>query len=154
MRYIDNLNSLTSTREQLQSARRAGRYATALAAAWEGGLGAGMGAGICQRSARQPAARGKLGRGSRRCRRRLPPPPLPPACRHLLPARLDSAGSAPCPPPPPYPSQVAIIGRPNVGKSALFNRLVRRREALVHDTPGGHVTRDYQEGVAKLADLK
>ncbi|KAL4448459.1 hypothetical protein ABPG75_005678 [Micractinium tetrahymenae] len=49
---------------------------------------------------------------------------------------------------------VAIIGRPNVGKSALFNRLVRRREALVHDTPGGHVTRDYQEGVARLADLK
>ncbi|KAI7838297.1 hypothetical protein COHA_007867 [Chlorella ohadii] len=49
---------------------------------------------------------------------------------------------------------VAIIGRPNVGKSALFNRLVRRREALVHDTPGGHVTRDYQEGVAKLADLR
>lgn len=50
--------------------------------------------------------------------------------------------------------QVAIIGRPNVGKSALFNRLVRRRDALVHDTPGGHVTRDYQEGVAKLADLR
>ncbi|KAL4438212.1 hypothetical protein ABPG77_010573 [Micractinium sp. CCAP 211/92] len=49
---------------------------------------------------------------------------------------------------------VAIIGRPNVGKSALFNRLVRRREALVHDTPGGHVTRDYQEGVARLADLR
>ena len=46
------------------------------------------------------------------------------------------------------------MGRPNVGKSALFNRLVRRREALVHDTPGGHVTRDYQEGVAKLADLR
>ena len=50
--------------------------------------------------------------------------------------------------------QVSIIGRPNVGKSALFNRLVRRREALVHDTPGGHVTRDYQEGVARLADLR
>jgi hypothetical protein len=49
---------------------------------------------------------------------------------------------------------VAIIGRPNVGKSALFNRLVRRREALVHDTPGGHVTRDYQEGIASLADLR
>ncbi|EFN56363.1 hypothetical protein CHLNCDRAFT_144853 [Chlorella variabilis] len=49
---------------------------------------------------------------------------------------------------------VAIIGRPNVGKSALFNRLVRRREAVVHDTPGGHVTRDYQEGVARLADLR
>lgn len=51
-------------------------------------------------------------------------------------------------------AQVAIIGRPNVGKSALFNRLVRRREALVHDTPGGHVTRDYKEGVASLADLR
>ena len=50
--------------------------------------------------------------------------------------------------------QVAIVGRPNVGKSALFNRLVRRRAALVHDTPGGHVTRDYQEGVARLADLR
>ena len=50
--------------------------------------------------------------------------------------------------------QVAIVGRPNVGKSALFNRLVRRREALVHDTPGGHVTRDYQEGTARLADLR
>lgn len=49
---------------------------------------------------------------------------------------------------------MAIIGRPNVGKSALFNRLVRRREAVVHDTPGGHVTRDYQEGVARLADLR
>ena len=46
------------------------------------------------------------------------------------------------------------MGRPNVGKSALFNRLVRRREALVHDTPGGHVTRDYQEGIARLADLR
>jgi small GTP-binding protein len=41
-----------------------------------------------------------------------------------------------------------------VGKSALFNRLVRRREALVHDTPGGHVTRDYQEAPAQLGDLR
>ena len=41
-----------------------------------------------------------------------------------------------------------------MGKSALFNRLVRRREALVHNTPGGHVTRDYQEGRAQLADLR
>lgn len=51
-------------------------------------------------------------------------------------------------------SQVAIIGRPNVGKSALFNRLIKRRTAIVHDTPLGHVTRDYQEAEARLGDLK
>ncbi|KAG2495740.1 hypothetical protein HYH03_006338 [Edaphochlamys debaryana] len=49
--------------------------------------------------------------------------------------------------------KVALVGRPNVGKSALFNRLVRRRAALVYDTPGSHVTRDYQEGRAQLGDM-
>ena len=49
---------------------------------------------------------------------------------------------------------VAIIGRPNVGKSTLVNRLCQSREAIVHDEPGVTRDRTYQDGFWRDRDFK
>ncbi len=47
---------------------------------------------------------------------------------------------------------IALIGRPNVGKSSLFNRIIRKQLAIIHDVPG--VTRDWREAEAEFAGRK